>query len=257
MQYGAITGHIDVAQVTLYVFWAFFAGLVYYLRREDKREGYPLVSDRAGERRDGFPFLPKPKAFLLADGRMVLAPRPENEAALEPEINAQRAQVWEGAPLIPLGNAMLSGAGPAAYALRNDEPDMMQELQAQRVVPLRVASDHSVDPDSPDPLGQEVIAADGHVAGRVADLWIDRAETVVRYFEIDLTGGGRVLVPAPLVNVQATGRAVVVSVMASQFADAPKLKNPDQVTLREEDIIQAYFSSGHMFSTPSRMGPLL
>jgi Photosynthetic reaction centre, H-chain N-terminal region len=48
MQVGEITGYIDVAQVTLYAFWVFFAGLIIYLRTEDKREGYPLESDRSG-----------------------------------------------------------------------------------------------------------------------------------------------------------------------------------------------------------------
>ena len=38
MSTGAITHYIDVAQLTLYVFWIFFAGLVYYLHRENKRE---------------------------------------------------------------------------------------------------------------------------------------------------------------------------------------------------------------------------
>ena len=53
---GAITSYIDVAQVALYSFWVFFAGLIYYLRREDKREGYPLVSDRSDQIRvTGFP----------------------------------------------------------------------------------------------------------------------------------------------------------------------------------------------------------
>lgn len=42
METGAITGYIDVAQVVLYIFWAFFFGLVIYLLRENKREGYPL-----------------------------------------------------------------------------------------------------------------------------------------------------------------------------------------------------------------------
>ena len=46
METGAITGYIDVAQLVLYAFWIFFVGLIFYLRREDKREGYPLVSDR-------------------------------------------------------------------------------------------------------------------------------------------------------------------------------------------------------------------
>ena len=44
---GAITQYIDVAQILLYAFWIFFAGLIIYLRREDKREGYPLESDRS------------------------------------------------------------------------------------------------------------------------------------------------------------------------------------------------------------------
>jgi photosynthetic reaction center H subunit len=44
MTTGAITGYIDVAQITLYAFWIFFAGLIYYLLQENKREGYPLES---------------------------------------------------------------------------------------------------------------------------------------------------------------------------------------------------------------------
>jgi photosynthetic reaction center H subunit len=44
METGAITSYIDVAQVVLYAFWIFFAGLIYYLHQEDKREGYPLLS---------------------------------------------------------------------------------------------------------------------------------------------------------------------------------------------------------------------
>ena len=39
-----ITSYIDVAQFALYAFWLFFAGLIFYLLRENKREGYPLVA---------------------------------------------------------------------------------------------------------------------------------------------------------------------------------------------------------------------
>ena len=38
MPKGAITGYIDVAQLALYAFFLFFGWLVFYLRREDKRE---------------------------------------------------------------------------------------------------------------------------------------------------------------------------------------------------------------------------
>ena len=44
MDTGSITGYVDVAQLVLYAFWIFFFGLIIYLRREDKREGYPLGS---------------------------------------------------------------------------------------------------------------------------------------------------------------------------------------------------------------------
>ena len=34
--------NFDIAQLSLYLFWAFFFGLVIYLQRENMREGYPL-----------------------------------------------------------------------------------------------------------------------------------------------------------------------------------------------------------------------
>ena len=133
---GAITSHIDVAQVALYSFWVFFAGLIYYLRREDKREGYPLVSDRSDQVRiPGFPQAPPPKTFYLRNGTTVTAPRRED---VEPAFNAVPVAAWPGAPMHPVGNAMLSGAGPAASALRADMVDRTFDDEA-RVVPLRIA----------------------------------------------------------------------------------------------------------------------
>ena len=35
----AFFGNFDLAQLTLYLFWAFFAGLIVYLQRENMREG--------------------------------------------------------------------------------------------------------------------------------------------------------------------------------------------------------------------------
>ncbi len=47
------TRYIDLAQVSLYLFWFFFFALIYYLRKEDKREGYPLQDER-GQLKQGF-----------------------------------------------------------------------------------------------------------------------------------------------------------------------------------------------------------
>ncbi len=253
MQTGAITGYIDVAQVTLYVFWVFFFGLVIYLRKEDKREGYPMVTDRPGERAEGWPLMPAPKSFLLPHGGVVYAPA---EGGVEPEINGVDAEAGFGSAVLPTGNPLLSGVGPNAYALRADVPDMLIEVKEVRIVPMRSMPDYVVDEDGPDPRGMPVIAADGIVAGTVADIWFDRAEDLIRYLEVTLTGGGNILVPMPLSNVSDTAVSVV-SIMAAQFADAPRIANPDQVTLREEDRIQSYFASGHLFATPSRSEPVI
>jgi photosynthetic reaction center H subunit len=255
MQAGAITGYIDVAQIALYGFWIFFAGLIFYLRREDKREGYPLVTERPGYFLDGFPRPPAPKTFLLPHGGTVTAPRVEQP---QPDFDAVPVAGWPGAPLQPLGNAMLSGTGPAASALRSDTPDLMNETSELRIVPLRVATDHYLDDEGPDPRAMQVIGADGIAGGVVSDIWIDRAEATIRYLEVTLVAGPSVLLPMPLVRVDATrGLVNVKSIMGGQFADAPMLANPDQVTLREEDRIQAYFASGHLYAEPGRLEPLL
>ncbi len=58
------TPYIDITQVLLYVFWFAFFGLVLYLRREDKREGYPLTSNEPGRKVQGFPAYPGKKEFI-------------------------------------------------------------------------------------------------------------------------------------------------------------------------------------------------
>ena len=61
-----VIGNLDFAQIVLYAFWIFFFGLVYYLRREDKREGYPLHSPRGPVQ--GWPAPPGPKPFVPREG---------------------------------------------------------------------------------------------------------------------------------------------------------------------------------------------
>jgi photosynthetic reaction center H subunit len=255
MQTGAITGYIDVAQIALYGFWIFFAGLIFYLRKEDKREGYPLVMERPGLFLDGFPRPPTPKTYLLPHGGTVTSPRTDPP---QPDFDAVPVAGWPGAPLQPVGNAMLSGVGPAASALRADTPDIMNETPDLRIVPLRVAADHYLDDESPDPRTMQVVGADGVVGGVVSDIWIDKAEAVIRYLEVTLVAGPSVLLPMPLTRIDTRlGMVKVKSILGSQFEDAPMLANPDQVTLREEDRIQAYYASGNLYAEARRLEPLL
>ena len=97
METGAITQYIDVAQIVLYMFWAFFAGLIYYLLRENHREGYPMDSGREnGPKIDGWPAVPEPKVFKTQDGHTYLSP---DLARPDVEYSGQPTHGWNGAPL--------------------------------------------------------------------------------------------------------------------------------------------------------------
>jgi photosynthetic reaction center H subunit len=255
MKTGAITGYIDVAQIVLYAFWIFFAGLIVYLRKEDKREGYPLESDRSGRVSvQGFPAMPKPKTFHLEDGSTVLAPRKEHDNR---PIMARPMGSYLGAPLQPTGNPMLDGVGPAAYAERANHPDVTID-GSPMIVPLRAAPGFAVAKQDPDPRGMDVYGADRERGGTVRDIWVDRAEPQIRYLEVETANFRRVLLPIAFAKIDGSRRRIKVkSILGSQFATVPAIANPEQVTRREEDQITAYFASGNLYATPARAEPLL
>ena len=77
---------------------------------------------------------------------------------------------------------------------------------------------------------------------------------------IDESSGGtrRVLLPVNFTKTnRGRGQVNVNSILGAQFADVPALKSPDQVTLREEDRITAYYAGGTLYAEPSRLGPLV
>ena len=256
---GAITSHIDVAQVVLYAFWIFFAGLILYLRREDRREGYPLESDITGKpRTDSAWWMPSPKIWRLPGGGTAQAPR---ATVNEPRFNARRTSSVDGAPYEPTGNPLIQPFGPAAYALRDDVPDRTAHGD-DKIVPMRVYPDMPVIAGDRDPRGMDVIGGDGKVAGKVSELWIDRGEVMVRYLEVALPGSqdavGSLLVPMPMATIvgnsllfpsaQKTPHVRVSSLRADQFAKVPRTKSPDRVTRLEEDQITAFYAGGEFFN---------
>jgi photosynthetic reaction center H subunit len=256
MHTGAVTGYLDVAQIVLYVFWLFFAGLIIYLRKEDKREGYPLESDRSGGRVNvqGFPAMPSAKSFQLHEGGMVLAPRVEQDRR---QILAAPLGGYLGAPLVATGNPLLDAVGPASYAERATHPDYTID-GLPMIVPLRAAPGFTVSAKDPDPRGMQVVGADREVGGVVRELWVDRAEPQIRYLEVETTGRRTVLLPMTFAKIDAGRSSVHVrSILAAQFATVPPLSNPDQITRREEDQICAYYAGGTLFATPKRSEPLL
>jgi photosynthetic reaction center H subunit len=254
---GSITAYIDVAQIALYAFWIFFAGLIYYLHREDKREGYPLESDRSGGRIkvQGWPSVPSPKTFLLRDGRVVLSP---NFRETTQTLGGSAALGHLGAPLEPHGDPMLAAIGPGSYSDRADIADTTVDGDL-RIVPLRAAPSFEVAHRDPDPRGLPVIGADGAIAGTVKELWVDRAEVMFRYLEVEVPvagGSRRVLLP---INFARIGyqKVSVRSILAAQFAQVPATRQPDAVTLLEEDKIMGYYGGGTLYATAARQEPLL
>lgn len=254
---GEITGYIDVAQVTLYAFWIFFAGLVFWLRREDRREGYPLEAEAFGRLKSPDPVLiPRPKAFHLSSGDTKYAPAPN--MTYDTDVASRKREPWPGAPYDPTGNPLTDRVGPGSWANRDHEHDHTFDGQ-KRIVPLRVADHFVVHEDGPNPIGMTVFGADRQVAGTVSDLWIDRGESMVRYYEVELgVGGKRVLMPATFCTTGRLTRTVKSeALLAAQFAGIPATSDPDSVTLQEEERIVSYFGAGTLYATPFRAEPLL
>ena len=289
MESAITSGHYDLALVLLYVFWVFFFGLIIYLRREDRREGYPMETDGRGRpAKSSWIFIPDPKEFALADGSTVMAPSGRVD---DRPVRAEPVGPFPGAPLDPVGDPMKAEVGPGAYAQRDDKPDLSFEGEP-KIVPLRLAPHLSLEKRDPDPRGMEVVGCDGAVAGTVTDVWVDRAEILIRYLEVEVPGaapagaaplGGegapsdaapapvapatRVLVPMPLARIDGMGprelhpmrpkRVKVNSITAAQFAGVPTTNSLDQVTRLEEDRISAYFAAGKLYATPDRVDPFV
>jgi photosynthetic reaction center H subunit len=250
---GAITQYVDVAQLVLYAFWIFFAGLVYYLVRENHREGYPMETESGRGAITGWP-IPEPKTFKLAHGGEAVVP---NLTPSPQTLKAAPAHAWAGAPLVPTGdNPMLDGVGPGARADRPEVPDMDFEGQV-KIVPLRLAADFEPSAKDTDPRGLPVLGGDGETGGTVVDLWVDKAESLFRYLEVETAGGARrVLLPINFARIKRD-HVFVRAILGEQFAAVPGTRSADQVTMLEEEKVMAYFGAGLLYAEPSRTDPLV
>lgn len=250
--------NMDITEISLYMFFLFFFGLIIYLRREDRREGYPLEQDTNGklEPIEGILWFATPKKFTLPHGRgMFAAP---NAARDGKKGKSKRLAVWAGAPSIPDGDPFAAGVGPGSYADRSKAIDVTLHGDP-KIVPLRAAPGYAVVGEDPNPVGWSVQGLDGASAGTVSDLWIDRSESLIRYVEVELGAaagihaGRRVLLPMTMAAVNKAAKTVETdAVTAAQFAGAPKLSTPDQITFDEEERVAAYFGAGYLYATRNR-----
>ena len=234
--------------MSIWLFWGFFALLVYYLQTENMREGYPLELEDGSPAPNQGPFpVPAPKTFLLPHGRgSVTVPNGAREAR---EVALGRTAVSEGFPHAPLGDPMKDGVGPASWAPRRDIPELDGHGH-NKIVPMSQAAAFAVSAGR-DPRGLPVQAGDLEVVGRISDMWVDAPEQLVRYLEITLNSGSKKLVPMPMVKIQAD-RVRINSLSSDLFEGVPATKSQTEVTLLEEEKISAYYAGGTLYAADKR-----
>lgn len=253
-----LAGRLDVAELVFYAFVIFFIALVFYLRREDRREGYPLEHVVTGKVDGAMGPLTAStrKSFRLPfDRGTVTTPTKGREPVVV--AGARLFDRFPGAPLTPTGDPLVDGVGPAAYADRADWPDLDMEGRL-RIVPLSSDAHFAIARRDPALVGMRVIAADKVAVGTISEVWIDRSDRIIRYFDVALTGGGTAIVPMMMANVKRRRGIVEVDAISSgQYANAPRLGTAGQITRREEDMIAGYFGGGYLYGLPGRTEPLL
>jgi photosynthetic reaction center H subunit len=253
---GAITEYIDLTLLLFNVFFLLFLGLVAYLHRESKREGYPLVNDRHQPVSGGLFGMPGTKTYLLPDGTSMSAPHARD--ANVPNYGDTDTSLGMNLPITPTGNPMLQGVGPGTYTQRRDVSDLTFDGKV-RIQPLRAVPHAKISDKDPDLRGMGVFGCDGKGAGHCVDVWIDISETMIRFIEVEVANSTkRALIPINMIDINKSKREIDVdAIRADQFADIPSTKSPDRVTLLEEERIHGYLGAGYLYATPWRAEPVL
>lgn len=246
-------GDTDLAAIAIWSFWLFFAGLVVYLQRENMREGYPLEDDLGREApKEGLFGLPRDKTFRLPHGRGTFSV-PSEQRKDRTDLPLRRGAAWAGAPYIPVGDPMVGGVGPAAWAVREDIPELDGHGHP-KIRPMSALPDFAISAGR-DPRGLAVVAGDGEVVGRITDVWIDVPEQMIRFLTIDVNpeGTGKLrLLPIHMVRVKSD-RVVVRSLHQRHFDGIPQIAAPDRITKLEEEKIMAWVAGGTLYAKPEEV----
>lgn len=255
----AFFGNFDLASLTLWLFWIFFAGLIYYLQTENMREGFPLVDENGNDAANQglFP-VPKDKTFLLPNDQGELTV-PSGQPGERGDVHDKlaRTATANGFPFVPTGDPLVDGVGPASWTARKDVPELDAHGKP-KIIPM-ASSEHFHVSAGRDPRGLPVMAGDKAIVGRISDMWVDEPEQLVRYLEITLNdemGGGKRLVPMPLARIKSD-RVAIHSIYGKHFASVPATASATQVTKLEEDKISAYYAGGKLYADEARLEPQL
>ncbi|WP_299868445.1 photosynthetic reaction center subunit H [uncultured Roseobacter sp.] len=245
---GTFFGEFDLASLSLWLFYIFFAILIIWIQRENMREGYPLEDDEGNKSSNPSMWpLPEDKTFKLPHGRGEVTV-PSGQTPERADIALKRVGPGNGYPLEPTGDPMLDGVGPASWAPRRDAPELDGHGHP-KIVPMSGAEGFHVAAGR-DPRGLPVVAGDGEIVGKIVDMWLDEPEQLVRYLELELDakwGSGNRLLPITFARIRSN-RVSVHALHGKHFATVPTIASPRQVTLLEEDKISGYYGGGKLFA---------
>lgn len=246
-------GNFDLASLSIWLFWLFFALLIYYLQTENKREGFPLEDEDGlpAANQGLFPVPKNTKTFHFGFGRGELTvPSAQYEADKQRHnLALARTAASDGFPHAPTGDPMVDGVGPASWTPRRDEAELDGNGH-NKIVPMSELKDFVVSAGR-DPRGLPVQAGDLEVVGRVTDMWVDAPEQMVRFFEVELNTGGKRLVPMTMAKIWED-RVRVNAITSDRFAGIPVTKRANEVTKLEEDKISGYVAGGWMYDAGKR-----
>ena len=248
-------GNFDLASAAIWLFWVFFAGLIFYLQTENMREGYPLETDDGQVAPNQGPFpVPKDKTFKLPHGRGEVTV-PSGQRGDRKVLALQRTAKAAGSPYVPTGDPMMDGVGPASWAPRRDVAELDAHGHA-KIRPLSSLDDFHVSAGR-DPRGLPVVTGDGEVVGRITDMWVDVPEQMVRYLSMDANpeGSGKTrLIPMTFARI-GSDRVTIRALHEHNVDGIPGVKGADEITLLEEEKIMAYFGGGTLYADPRRIEP--
>lgn len=241
-------GNFDLASLSIWLFWIFFAGLIFYLQTENMREGYPLEDENGNRSANQGPFpLPNDKTFKLPNGQGELTV-PSNARGDRDDLALEHAGGATGSPFIPTGDPMADGVGPASWAPRHDIPELDGHGKP-KIVPMAGLDDFFVSAGR-DPRGLPVLSRDDQVVGTVTDMWVDPSEHEVRYLEYELEaeyGRGTRLVPIQMVRIKPKW-VMVRSLNRGHFDGVPQIATPGQISKLEEEKICGWYAGGTLYS---------
>ena len=253
----AFFAQFDLAALAIWLFWIFFALLIFYIQRENMREGYPLENDDGSVSANQGPYpVPGDKTFILPHGRGTLTV-PSGQRGDRDDLPLARTSESNGFPFEPTGDPMADGVGPASWAPREDVPELDGHGHA-KIVPLAALDDFRISAGG-DPRGLPVLSGDRKVVGKISDIWVDAPEQLVRYVEVELDsdyGSGTRLIPLTLARVMGN-HVKVASLFGEQFNGIPLNGSKTQVTKLEEDKISGYCAGGWIYASADRFEPLI